>query len=163
MAEKKIGFSILEGVIKALAIVAVCYAIYHFATLAYAYGYQIYNQKPVSEGEGIYVHVTIPDDAGTSEIARILKRAGVIEDTRLFVMQERLSAHHGKLQAGEYDLSTAMTPDEIMAIMAQNAPAEEEEKEPVIDATPYDPSEEAVEEFADEIMEEIPQEEDANE
>ena len=162
MAEKKIGFSILEGVIKALVIVAVCYAIYHFATLAYAYGYQIYNQKPVSEGEGIYVHVTIPDGAGTSEIAKILKRAGVIEDTRLFTMQERLSAYHGKLQPGEYDLSTAMTPDEIMAIMAQNAPVEEEE-EPVIDATPYDPSEEVPEEYVDEIMEEIPQEEDANE
>lgn len=129
MAEKKIGFSILEGVIKALLIVAVCYGIYHFATLAYAYGYQIYNQTPVSEGEGISIHVTIPDGADVDEIARILKRAGLIEDTTLFSLQERLSAYHGKLQPGEYDLTTAMTPDQMMALMAENAPKEETEQE----------------------------------
>ena len=126
MAEKKIGFSILEGVIKALIIVAVCYGIYHFAMLAYGYGYQIYNQTPVAEGEGIFMHVTIPEDADVEEIARILKRAGLIEDVRLFTLQERLSAYHGKLQGGEYDLSTSMIPDEMMALMAQNAPKDEE-------------------------------------
>lgn len=127
MAEKKIGFSILEGVIKALLIVAVCYGIYHFATLAYAYGYQIYNQTPVSEGEGMAIHVTIPDGADVEEIARILKRAGLIEDTTLFTLQERLSAYHGKLQPGEYDLTTAMTPDQMMAAMAANAAEETDE------------------------------------
>lgn len=127
MAEKRIGISILEGIVKALLIVAICYATYHYARVAYDYGYHIYNQTPMSTGEGMPVHVTIPENTGVSEIGRILKRAGLIDDVRLFTLQERLSAYHGKLQPGEYDLSTAMTPDEMMAIMAQNALKTEEE------------------------------------
>ncbi len=140
MTGRSVGGSIIEGIVKALLIAAVLYATYHYAAMAYEYGYQIYNQTAMEEGDGRSVHVTIPDGASVSEIGSILKRAGLIEDVRLFTLQERLGAYHGKLQAGEYDLTTAMVPDEMMALMskkeedvtetsAQSAPVSEETAE----------------------------------
>ena len=43
------------------------------------------------------------------------------------MIQELLSEDHGKIQPGIYDLSTAMTAQEMMAVMAADAPEEDEE------------------------------------
>ena len=43
---------------------------------------------------------------------------GLISDAKLFWLQERLSEYHGMIQPGTYDLSTNMTPDEMIQIMA---------------------------------------------
>ena len=49
----------------------------------------------------------------------ILEKKGLIEDAKIFVVQELLSNYRGKLQAGTYILDTGMTPDEMMEILAK--------------------------------------------
>ena len=61
------------------------------------------------------------------EVGKMLEERGLIRDANLFVLQELLSENHGKMQPGIYDLSTAMTAEEMMDVMAADAPKEGEE------------------------------------
>ena len=51
---------------------------------------------------------------------------GLIADSNLFIVQELLSAHHGKILPGIYDLSTEMTAGQMLEIMS--TPVEEADK-----------------------------------
>ena len=51
-------------------------------------------------------------------------RNGVIEDSLVFVVQEKLSNYSGKMRPGTYLLSTAYTPTRIMGILAGDAEQE---------------------------------------
>ena len=55
----------------------------------------------------------------------MLEEKGLIEDAKLFVVQELLSAYHGEILPGIYDLSTDMTAEQMLAIMS--TPVGEEE------------------------------------
>ena len=57
----------------------------------------------------------------------MLEEKGLIEDARLFVVQELLSAYHGEILPGIYDLSTSMTAEEMLAVMS--TPTEETKEE----------------------------------
>jgi UPF0755 protein len=65
------------------------------------------------------------------EVGEILQEKGLIRDAKLFYLQELFSNYHGKLQPGIYELSNSMTPEEMMAVMAANAPDEIEGEEEV--------------------------------
>ena len=55
----------------------------------------------------------------------ILEEKGLIRDAKLFYFQEMFSEYKGELKPGVYELSTGMTPYEMMEIMS--ASDEEEE------------------------------------
>ena len=69
----------------------------------------------------------IAESASVKDIAQMLEEKGLIEDARLFVVQELLSAYHGEILPGIYDLSTSMTAEEMLAVMS--TPAEESKEE----------------------------------
>ena len=100
--------------------------IYRLAFKAYDFGYRVFAEPAVAEGTGIDVVVQIPLGSDASEIGKILKNAGLINDDKLFVAQELLSEYHGKLEPGTYSLNTSMTSEEMMAAMS---PATEESTE----------------------------------
>lgn len=85
---------------------------------AYVYGYDVFNEQSAESSPGRDVTVEIPENASVKEIASILKSDGVIKNRSLFLLQERLSAYHGKLNGGTYQLNTSQKPTEIMAILA---------------------------------------------
>ena len=67
-------------------------------------------------------------EAGSlTTILNKMEEKGLIEDARLFVVQELLSAYHGEILPGIYDLSTSMTAEEMLAVMS--TPAEESKEE----------------------------------
>ena len=74
------------------------------------FGYNIFNQQAMSPGEGQEVTVVIKEDATAYDIAKTLKSKGLIEDSLVFVVQEKLSNYSGKMRPGTYLLSTAYTP-----------------------------------------------------
>ena len=78
----------------------------------------IFNQVPVSSGTGRTVSVTISDGDSAKKIAEKLANAGLITDKNLFVLQEMFSDYHGAEAAGTYELSTSMTPEEMLQIMS---------------------------------------------
>ena len=53
-----------------------------------------------------------------SEIAKLLSEKGVISDPRLFMWVGRLSREWKKIKAGEYEVSSAMTPIEVFSTLS---------------------------------------------
>lgn len=87
---------------------------------AYDFGYNIFYQQPMdSEEEGRDVTVAVEEGDSVYQIGRTLESRGLIQDAKVFVVQEKLSNYSGKLQPGTYILNTSMTPDEIMEILAK--------------------------------------------
>lgn len=87
---------------------------------AYDFGYNIFYQQPMdSEEEGRDVTVAVEEGDSVYQIGRTLESRGLIQDAKVFVVQEKLSNYSRKLQPGTYILNTSMTPDEIMEILAK--------------------------------------------
>lgn len=95
-------------------------AMIYIGKSAYDFGYEIFNQEAMTGKEnGRDVTVVLKKGDSVYQIGKILKKKGLIEDAKIFVVQEMLSVYKGKLQPGTYILNTSMTPDEMMAILAR--------------------------------------------
>ncbi len=127
MSVKKIGLGLLDAIVKVVFIVVIAMLIMKYAKVAYGYGYHIFNQESVSSGTGRTVTVTIGRSDSASDIGKKLADVGLITDRNLFWFQELLSEYHGKEKAGTYELSTAMTPEEMLRIMSATGEGEEDD------------------------------------
>ncbi len=121
--------STVELIIKIAALIFFVSYLLKACTMAYDYGYRIFTEAPVSLGEGRIISVSVEEPVSVKAVGNMLEERGLIRDANLFVIQELLSENHGKIQPGIYDLSTAMTAEEMMAVMAEKAPDEEEAQE----------------------------------
>lgn len=93
--------------------------IYRFSISAYQYGVRIFGEPAVSEAPGTEVIITITDGKDFDGIAEKLYDNGLVRDKTLFKIQEFLSNYtEDGFKEGEYTLSTAMTPEEMMDTMA---------------------------------------------
>lgn len=115
--------AVIEAIIKVIVIAVVVMFVFRTATKAYDFGYKVFADKPVSVSGGRTITVGIAESASVKDIAQMLEEKGLIEDANLFVVQELLSAYHGEILPGIYDLSTSMTVEEMLAIMS--TPVEE--------------------------------------
>ena len=127
MSVKSIIGSTVELIIKVVALVFIASYIIKAATAAYDYGYRIFTEAPVSLGAGRVISVSVEEPVSVKDVGQMLEERGLIRDANLFVIQELLSEDHGKIQPGIYDLSTSMTAQEMVAVMAADAPEEDEE------------------------------------
>ena len=130
MDAKKIGLGLLDAIVKIVFVIIVAMLISKYAKLAYNSGYQIFNQKPVSSGTGRTVTFTVKSGDSVDTIAENLAGVGLITDKRLFKLQEKFSEYHEKEKPGTYELSTAMTPEEMLAIMSGGTDGAEQEAGP---------------------------------
>lgn len=124
--------SIVELVIKIGVIIFLGVLIYRGALMAYDYGYRVFTEDPVSVGEGRIISVEIKEGQSAMEIGEMLQQKGLIRDAKIFFLQELLSEYRGKEVPGIYDLSTAMTGEEMLAVMSPSVETEEE----VVEETP---------------------------
>ena len=114
-------------IIKIAFAVVVVVVLYRGAAKAYEYGYRIFEEPPVSSGEGYTITVNITENMSAKEMGQMLADKGLIRDPQLFIFQYMFSEFKEDLLPGEHDLSTAMTAEEMM---------EEMTKEKVIEAEP---------------------------
>lgn len=126
MSIKEIIGSTAELIIKVVALIFAVTYIIRASTAAYDYGYRIFTEEPVSLGEGRIISVSVEEPVSAMEVGKMLEERGLIRDANLFVIQELLSENHGKIQSGIYDLSTAMTAEEMLNVMSADAPEEED-------------------------------------
>lgn len=119
--------SIVEMVIKIVVFIFIAMFVARTATAAYDYGFRVFAEKPIDVGEGRTISVSIGSTDSAKEVGEMLQQRGLIRDANLFRIQELLSENHGMIQPGIYDLSTAMTAQEMLAVIA--AEPEEESKE----------------------------------
>ena len=118
MSAKKIILGLLDTAVKVAFVIVVAMLISKYAKVAYNYGYHIFNQTAVSSGTGRTVTFTVGSGDSADTIAENLLGVGLITDKNLFKLQERFSEYHGMEQAGTYELSTSMTPEEMLSMMS---------------------------------------------
>ncbi len=124
----------VELIIKIAAFVFIVMFVFRSASTAYDYGFRVFAEEPVSEGEGRTISIYVEENVSVKEIGQMLQEKGLIRDANLFVIQELLSENHDKIQPGIYDLNTSMTSQEMLAVMA--TASEEVEELPGITDNP---------------------------
>ena len=130
MNVKYLIITMLETIVKIVILAAVVVFVFRTSTQAYDFGYRVFADEPVSVSGGRTITVGIAEDASLKEIANMLEEKGLIEDANLFIVQELLSAYHGKILPGIYDLSTDMKAEQMLEILSTSTEEEgEEEKE----------------------------------
>lgn len=139
MDGKKVTSTVTGMIVKVVVAVIVIMVVYKLTVSAYGFGYRIFGEEPIAQGEGTNVSVAIVEGKSIMEIGEILKEKGLIRNAKLFYVQERLSAYHNEMKPGIYELSTAMTPEEMIALMATEPEVEEDTvSSNVIDSTETD-------------------------
>lgn len=129
MNTKHLISAVAGMIIKVVVAVLVVLLVYRGAMTAYDYGYRVFMEPAVSTGEGRTVTVTISKDMSGSAIGDILFKNGLIKDPKLFVAQYWLSEFRKDIRPGNYELTTAMTAEEMMEIMATHPEETETEEE----------------------------------
>ncbi len=110
--------AVLGAILRVVCTVAVVWFIYQGALTCYDYGYRIFTEPAVSSGTGRTVTVVIPKDMTAQEMGELFEGKGLIKDSKLFILQYYGSEFRKDIQPGTFQLSTAMTAEEMMEVMA---------------------------------------------
>lgn len=124
---KKLIGAVAAAVVKLIVYAAVIMLIWRAAHTAYDYGYRIFEEPAMSSGEGRVVAVTILEDMSAKDMGILLKQKGLIRDEKLFILQYYLSEYKKELLSGTFELSTAMTVEEMLKTMTVEPVIGEEE------------------------------------
>ena len=116
--------AVLGAIFRVVVVVAAVYYIYQGALMAYDYGYRIFTEPAISSGEGRKITVSITSDMSPSDIGELLENKGLVRDGKLFILQYYLSEFRKDVKTGTFELSTAMTAEQMMEVMA--SPQEDE-------------------------------------
>lgn len=108
-------------IFRVAVVIFAVYVIYNGANMCYDYGYRIFTEPAVSAGEGRTVTVAVTSEMSASDIGKLLENKGLVRDARLFTLQYYLSEYKADVKPGIFDLSTSMTAEEMMAVMAADA------------------------------------------
>ena len=92
-----------------------------------------FTEPAISSGEGRKITVTLTSDMSATEIGNTLQEKGLVRDGRLFALQYLLSEYKKDCKPGTYELSTAMTAEEMMEVMAGQTESATEETVETID------------------------------
>ena len=111
--------AVCGAIIKIALAIVIATVIYRGTSLAYSYGYRIFEETPVSSGEGYTITVKITDNMSAADMGKMLAEKGLIRDEKLFILQYMFSEFKDDLLPGEHDLSTAMTVEEMMEEMTK--------------------------------------------
>jgi UPF0755 protein len=113
-------------IIKIAVAAVIIVAVFRLAVYAYDFGFQVFADAPLSEGEGRTVSVVISEGLGNRELAKMLEQKGLVKDANVFYIYDLLSDYREKeLKPGTYELSTAMNAEEMLEILC----GDEEEDE----------------------------------
>lgn len=121
MDGKQMARTLAATVIKLAVAVLVILLVYKLAVSAYTFGFRIFAEKPMTEGDGITVTVVYSETDSIRDLGQKLYDQGLIRDTKLFYYQEMFSDYHGIEQPGVYQLNTSMTVEEMLGVMAAGA------------------------------------------
>lgn len=117
MNAKQLLGAICAMIIKIALAAVIIVVVFRLAVYAYDFGYQVFADIPVSEGEGRIVSVVVSEGQSSRDLAKMLEQKGLINDANAFYLYERLSDYKDKLKPGVYELSTSMKAEEMLEIV----------------------------------------------
>lgn len=126
---KQFIVSIATAAVKIIVFVLIIRYVIGAASEAYSFGYRIFSEEPVSGEPGIIFTVELSEETTPKQVAQALEDYGLIRDKDLFYVQYLLSPHKGELMPGDYELSTAMTAEQMLEIMSSSYTEKGEEKD----------------------------------
>ena len=106
--------------IKALALIFVILLLAFLFRTCRTFGYKVFSDRAKDvEGTPMVVHAYIHVDEGESllEIGKDLEEKSIIKDKWVFAASLRFMDDYDKIGAGDYELSSAMKPSEILQVM----------------------------------------------
>lgn len=118
------GVIVAGGAFKIALYVCIVVLIIWLGRLSYQFGHDIFDQQPMSPREGQEITVVVKEDDSVYDIAKTLESKGLVENAKVFWIQEKLSNYKGQMKPGTYLLSTAYEPSRLLAIMAGDAEQE---------------------------------------
>lgn len=124
MNAKQLLGAISAMIIKTAAAVVIIIVVFRLAVGAYDFGYQVFADLPVSEGEGRIVSVVVKEGQSSRELSKELEEKGLINNSYVFYIQEQFSDYKDMIQPGTYELSTAMNSEQMLEVLCH---VEEEE------------------------------------
>lgn len=117
MKTGKVLVGVLGTILRLACTVFIIYGIYRGALVCYEYGYRVFTEPAVAAGDGRTVTVTIPAGMTAGEMGELFVQKGLVKDEKLFILQYHLSEFKEGIRPGTFDLSTAMTAEEMMEAM----------------------------------------------
>lgn len=117
MNVKQLLGAISAMIIKIAVAVGIIIVVFRLAVYAYDFGYKVFADVPVSQGEGRIVSVVISEGQSSRELAKLLEQKGLIEDANVFYIQEKLSDYSDKPKPGVYELSTSMNSQQMLEVL----------------------------------------------
>lgn len=129
MNAKQLLGAICAMIVKVALAALIIVAVFRLAVFAYDFGYQVFVDLPVAEGEGRTVSVTVSEGQSDMELAKMLEEQGLIRDAKVFFVVMLLSKDRDEdvLKPGVYELSTAMNSEEMYEVFYNSKNEEEEE------------------------------------
>ena len=118
MNTKKAAFTVLSIALKIVIFAVLVLVVVRVGSFAYEYGHAVFEEEALDDPPGRTIPVTVPEGASAKDIAMLLEDEGLVEDWKLFYFQILCSKYANTMQPGEYVLSTAMKPRELMAVMS---------------------------------------------
>jgi len=120
MKAKQVTGAVFNMIFRLVLSIIIILVVYRLAMYSYHLGYMVFADV-AKEAE--------PGRDSTMDVAKTLENRGLIDDARVFFLQEMLSEYRGKIQPGVYTLNTSMTAEKMLAEMAANAPSDDKESE----------------------------------
>lgn len=117
MKNENFALAVIGSILKVAAVIVFTIIIYKGAVMGYDYGYRVFTEPPMSQGEGRKVEITLKPDMSAMEVGEMMEEKGLSRDAKLFAVQYLLSEYKEDIAPGTYEVSTAMTAEEIMAAM----------------------------------------------
>lgn len=117
MKNMKVVLSVVLTVLQLTLILAAIYVVYTGAVKCHDYGYRIFAEPPMTDGEGRAVQVVVTETMKPKDIGELFAKKGLIRDSKLFILQYYLSEFRKEVKPGQFELSTSMTVEEMMEAM----------------------------------------------
>ena len=114
MNTRKAALTVISIALKIVIFAALIVIFFRIGSIAYNYGHAVFEDEP----PGRTITVTVEDGSSSMDIARLLEEKGLVDDWKLFYLQILCSKYANTMQPGTYELSTAMKPRELMAVMS---------------------------------------------
>lgn len=117
MNGKQIVAAVVGTVAKVVVAAVVLMFIYRYSIMAYDCGYRLFGEEAVDAEPGRDVSLVVSEGDTAEEIGLMMEEKGLIRDSWLFVVHEKLSDLEDGVAPGTYELNTAMTVEEMVEIM----------------------------------------------
>ena len=113
-------------IINVVIYVAVILVIYKAGVFAYDFSYQVCGDPVMSEYSTDPIIITVEQGDGVKAVAKDLKEQGLIKYENAFILHTKLSKYNGMIMPGTYELSKAMSVEEILSAIATPSAGESE-------------------------------------